>query len=152
MFVGGEVRRLVCVAEKKVSLVRDVLVHSPYRHHLHTANVYCFTPLLDHLLRCSFPDDVIGPFKRFDGVIKATAQLALGLQLDDPLLRERSWLPPRRGGLLLRERGGPRAFLPHVAFWGGAARALPSFVDLRNDAGALTQVGFLPELTAFVGA
>jgi hypothetical protein len=39
-----------------------------------------------------------------------------------------------------------------VAFWGGAARALPSFADRRDDAGALTQVGFLPELAAFVGA
>jgi hypothetical protein len=152
LFVDGEVRRLVCVAEKKVSLVRDVLVCSPYRHHLHVANVYCFTPLLDHLLRSSFPSDVIEPLKRFDAVIKSTAQLALGLQLSDPLVRERSLLPPRRGGLLLRERGGPRAFLPHVAFWGGAARALPSFADRRDDAGALTQVGFLPELAAFVGA
>ena len=67
--------RRVCVAEKKVSLVRDVLVCSPYRHHLHVANVYCFTPLLDHLLRSSFPDDVIEPLKRFDAVIKSTAQL-----------------------------------------------------------------------------
>ena len=81
LFVDGEVRRLVCVAEKKVSLVRDVLVCSPYRHHLHVANVYCFTPLLDHLLRSSFPSDVIEPLKRFDAVIKSTAQLALGLQL-----------------------------------------------------------------------
>ena len=137
---------------EKVTLIRDVLVHSKYRHHLHTANVYCFAPLLDHLLRSSFPDDVIGPFARFDAVIKSTAQLALGLQLSDSLVRERSLLPPRRGWLLLRERGGPRAFLPHVAFWGGAARALPSFADRRDDAGALTQAGFLPELAAFVGA
>ena len=150
-FVDGEVRRLVCVAEKKVTLVRDVLVHSKYRHHLHTANVYCFAPLLDHLLRSSFPDDVIGPFARFDAVIKSTAQLALGLQLSDSLVCERSRLPPRRGGLLLRERGGSRAFLPHVAFWSGAASALSAFADRHNDAGALTQAGFLPELAAFVG-
>ena len=32
-----------------------------------------------------------------------------------------------------------------MAFWGGAARALPSFADRRDDAGALTQAGFLPE-------
>ena len=67
------------------------------------------------------------PLVRFDAVIKSTAQLALGLQLDDPLVVERSWLPPRRGGLLLRQRGGPEAFLPEAAFWGGAAQALPLF-------------------------
>ena len=150
-FVDGEVRRLVCVAEKKVTLIRDVLVHSKYRHHLHTANVYCFAPLLDHLLRSSFPDDVIGPLARFDAVIKSTAQQALGLQLSDSLVCERSRLPPRRGGLLLRERGGSRAFLPHVAFWGGAASALSAFADQHDEAGALTQVGFLPELAAYVG-
>ena len=94
--MGGEVRRLVCVAEKK-SLIRDVLVHSKYRHHLHTANVYC-CPLLDHLLRSSFPDDVIGPLARFDAVIKSTAQLALGLQLSDSLVCERSRLPPSEVG------------------------------------------------------
>ena len=38
-----------------------------------------------------------------------------------------------------------------MAFWSGAAVALSSFADQRNDAGALTQVGFLPELAAYVG-
>ena len=38
-----------------------------------------------------------------------------------------------------------------MAFWSGAAVALSSFADLRNDAGALTHVGFLPELAAYVG-
>ena len=47
--------------------------------------------------------EVRQPLVRFDSVLKSTAQLALGLQLDDPLVLERSWLPPRRGGLLLRQ-------------------------------------------------
>ena len=150
-FVGAEVGRLVLRAEKKVRLVRDVLACTEYRHHLHTANVYCFAPLLDYLLRCCFPDDVRQPLVRFDSVLKSTAQLALGLQLDDPLVLERSWLPPRRGGLLLRQRGGPEAFLPEAAFWGGAAQALPLFADCRGDGGELVRAGFLPELEGVVG-
>ena len=35
-------RKMVLRAEKKVRLVRDVLACTEYRHHLHTANVYCF--------------------------------------------------------------------------------------------------------------
>ena len=65
---------------------------------------------------------------------------------------ERSWLPPRRGGLLLRQRGGPEAFLPEAAFWGGAAQALPHFADVRDGDGVLVKVGFLPELEGLVGA
>ena len=64
---------MVLRAEKKVRLVRDVLACTEYRHHLHTANVYCFAPLLDYLLRSSFPDDVRQPLVRFDAVIKSTA-------------------------------------------------------------------------------
>ena len=107
--------------------------------------------MLDYLLRCCFPDDVRQPLVRFDSVLKSTAQLALGLQLDDPLVLERSWLPPRRGGLLLRQRGGPEAFLPEAAFWGGAAQALPLFADCRGDGGELVRAGFLPELEGVVG-
>jgi hypothetical protein len=45
---------------------------------------------------------------------------------------QRARLPPEKTGLLLQQRGGLVAFLPHAAFWGGAARALPSFANRQQ--------------------
>jgi hypothetical protein len=114
--------------------VRNVLVSSAHRHHLHAVNTYCFASLLDHLLRSScYPEDVQSAFVRFDSGIQTTPELALSTDLEGVALH-RVRLPPSKTGLLLllRQRGGLDVFLPHAASWGGAARALPSFANRRK--------------------
>jgi hypothetical protein len=108
--------------------VRNVLVSSAHRHHLHTVSTYCFATLLDHLLRSSYPEDVQSAFVRFDSSIRTMAELALSIDLEGVAL-QRARLSPSKTGLRLRQRGGLDVFLPHAAFWGGAARALPSFAN-----------------------
>jgi hypothetical protein len=76
-------------------------------------------------------EDVQSVFVRFDSSTRTTAELALSIDLEGVAL-QRVRLPPSKTGLLLRQRGGLDAFLPHAAFWGGAARALPSFANIYS--------------------
>jgi hypothetical protein len=154
-FVVHVLDRQTDKAVKKNALVRNVLVSSANRHHLHTVNTYCFATLLDHILRSSYPEDVQSAFVRFDASIGTTAELALSFDLEGVALqRARLPLPPSKTGLLLRQRGGLDAFLPHAALWDGAARALPSFANrlqANPQGGGEAEGGVLPELTDLVG-
>jgi hypothetical protein len=120
-FVLHELDRPTDKAEEKNTPVRNVLVSSAHRHHLYTVNTYCFANLLDHLLlRSSYPEDA------------QSAELTLSIDLEGVTLH-RARLPPSKTGLLLRQRGGLDALLPHAALWGGAARALlPSFAHRQQ--------------------
>ena len=86
-FVLHELDRLTDKAVEKITLVRNVLVSSAHRHHLHTVNTYCFATLLDHLLRSSYPEDVQSAFVRFDASIRTTAELALSIDLEGVALQ-----------------------------------------------------------------
>jgi hypothetical protein len=115
--------------------------------HLHTVNLYCFSPLLDHLIQSCYPEDLQEALRPFDDAILTTAKLALGMDLADQIALRRARLPPSRSGLLLRQRGGHGGgFLPDAVFWGAAAQANPSFADRPG------APGFLPELVDVVGA
>jgi hypothetical protein len=105
-FVLHELDRPTDKAVEKITPVRDVLVSSAHRHHLHTINTYCFATLLDRLLRSSYPEDVQSAFVRFaDASIRTTAELALSIDLEGVNL-QRARLPPSKTGLLLRQRAG----------------------------------------------
>jgi hypothetical protein len=67
--------------------------------HLHTANLYCFSPLLDHLIQSCCPEDVQEALRPFDDVILTTAKLALGLDLADQIVLRWARLPPSRSDL-----------------------------------------------------
>jgi hypothetical protein len=94
------------------------------------AHLLYATPLHTHKT-ASYPEDVQSAFVRFDSSIRTTAELALSINLEGVAL-QRACLPPSKTGLLLRQRGGLDALLPHAAFWGGAARALPSFANRQQ--------------------
>jgi hypothetical protein len=49
-FVQWELKRLAGEAVEKVRQCRTVFASMPSKQfHLHTANLYCFSPFLDHL-------------------------------------------------------------------------------------------------------
>jgi hypothetical protein len=107
--------------------------------HLHAVNLYCFSPLLDHLIQSCCPEDVQEALRPFDDVIPTTAKLALGLDLADQITLRRARLSPSRSGLMLRQRGGHGhggGFLPDAAFRGCQGRGKGStdfYETLRKD-------------------
>jgi hypothetical protein len=95
------------VSVEKVRQCRAVLTSMPSKQfHLHTVNLYCFTPLLDHLIQSCCPEDLQEALRPFGDVILTTAKLALGLDLADQIALRRARLPPSRSDPLLRQRGG----------------------------------------------
>jgi hypothetical protein len=69
-FVLWELKRLVGKAVEKVRQCRTVLASMPSKQfHLHTVNLYCFSPLLDHLIRSCYPEDVQEALRPFDDAI-----------------------------------------------------------------------------------
>jgi hypothetical protein len=87
-------------AVNKFTPVCNVLVSSAHRHHLYTANTYCFATLLDHLFCYSYPEDVQSAFVRFDSSSRTTAELARSIDLEGVVLqRARLPLVPKMGAL-----------------------------------------------------
>jgi hypothetical protein len=139
-FVQWELKRLAGKAVEKVRQCRTVLASMPSKQfHLHTVNLYCFSPLLDHLIQSCCPEDVQEALRPFDDAILTTAKLALGLDLADQIALRRARLPPSRSGLLLRQRGGHGdGFLPDAAFWGVIGPR--SYVPLADSRGCSSAV------------
>jgi hypothetical protein len=134
--------RGVCSSLSQTCEMLDSALHG---QHLWAALFYSLSHKFDFWLRNSYPSAVQEAAEMVDAGLRAVAEAALqnGLEDGSRALR-RLRLPARMQGGGIRQQSE----LSHAAFVGGLSSALPSFLDVHDDAGALVKRGLFPGLAS----